>query len=233
MSALLLHPFRFRTLATRTIASLSREQTLLNHVLTNAARSPESVLETIDNYCWETQRMMHVGDVKGSVIDDIIKLRKPKACLELGLYCGYSAVRISRLLEPDSHLVSIESRSNAIHVAEKIISHAGLSEKVSILHGTSSDMIPTLASTAGGPFDFIFLDHAKKLYMKDLLLLESNFCINEETVVVADNVKLAEASVLPYLEHVRKHYQSCYHSAYVSYGNELDGLEESTSFGGG
>jgi catechol O-methyltransferase len=40
----------------------------------------------------------NVGDVKGKILDDALLKKNPKYALELGAYCGYSAVRIGRLL---------------------------------------------------------------------------------------------------------------------------------------
>jgi predicted O-methyltransferase YrrM len=39
-----------------------------------------------------------VGDVKGDYLDKVVKEKNPKFAVELGAYCGYSAIRIARLL---------------------------------------------------------------------------------------------------------------------------------------
>ena len=55
-------------------------------------------MTTIDKFCWEEKWMMNVGDVKGKILDDAVNQTKPMKALELGTYCGYSSVRIGRLL---------------------------------------------------------------------------------------------------------------------------------------
>jgi hypothetical protein len=54
------------------------EDRLLKHVLDNATRGdPTSVINTIDSWCWTTQWMMNVGDVKGVIVDDQVEKASP------------------------------------------------------------------------------------------------------------------------------------------------------------
>ena len=52
--------------------------------------------------------MMHVGDVKGKIMDAAIKKHKPKVGLELGTYCGYSSVRAAMNMPKGSKLITID-----------------------------------------------------------------------------------------------------------------------------
>ncbi|XP_078524056.1 catechol O-methyltransferase-like isoform X2 [Lissotriton helveticus] len=73
---------------------LTKEQRILDYVLKNAVKGdPQSVLDTIDKYCYEKEWAMNVGDEKGSILDKILVETNPSMCLELGAYCGYSAVQ--------------------------------------------------------------------------------------------------------------------------------------------
>ena len=56
----------------------TKEERLLKHVLTTAERgNPKSVIDTIDAWCWSTQWMMNVGDVKGVIVDEQVEKAKP------------------------------------------------------------------------------------------------------------------------------------------------------------
>lgn len=66
----------------------------------------------------------------GAVLDSIVVEMSPSTALELGTYCGYSAVRISRLLPPATRLITVEMNSECAHVARQVIGHAGLQDKV-------------------------------------------------------------------------------------------------------
>lgn len=59
----------------------------------------------------------------------------PSTVLELGTYCGYSTVRITRLLPPATKLITVEMNHEYAHVARLVIQHAGLQDKVRGLKG--------------------------------------------------------------------------------------------------
>ena len=52
------------------------------------------------------------------------------------------------------------------------------------MQGNSSDVIPTLE----GPFDLVFIDHWKPLYLPDLQAIERHGLLRSGSIVVADNV---------------------------------------------
>ncbi len=50
-----------------------------------------------------------------------------KTALEIGTYCGYSAVRVARLLPPGAKLIGIDPSEVPGKVAAPILEHAGRS----------------------------------------------------------------------------------------------------------
>lgn len=66
----------------------------------------------------------------GAILDSIVLETSPSTALELGTYCGYSTVRISRLLPRATRLITVEMNPECSHVARQVISHAGLQDKV-------------------------------------------------------------------------------------------------------
>merc|ERR1712110_916547 len=88
-----------------------KEGRFLEHVLANSTKGDaNSVVKTIDDWCWSSKGnwMMNVGDVKGVHVDDAISEHKPMVVLELGTYCGYSSVRMGRLLPEGAKLISLD-----------------------------------------------------------------------------------------------------------------------------
>lgn len=63
-------------------------------------------------------------------MDLVVMETSPSTVLELGTYCGYSAVRITRLLPPATKLITVEMNPEYAHVARQVIQHAGLQDKV-------------------------------------------------------------------------------------------------------
>ncbi|XP_068104711.1 catechol O-methyltransferase A-like isoform X1 [Hyperolius riggenbachi] len=85
-----------------------------------------SVISAIDTFCSKVEWAMNVGDKKGEILDAVVRETRPHWVLELGTYCGYSTVRIARLLPPNARLITIEMNPHYAQVAKEVIRHAGL-----------------------------------------------------------------------------------------------------------
>uniref|UniRef100_A0A8D0TDM2 Catechol O-methyltransferase n=1 Tax=Sus scrofa TaxID=9823 RepID=A0A8D0TDM2_PIG len=153
----------------------SKEQRILQYVLQHAvAGDPESVLDTIDTYSSQKEWAMHVGRKKGQIVDTVVQEKRPSVLLELGAYCGYSAVRMARLLLPSARLLTIELNPDNAAIAQQVVDFAGLQDRVTVVVGASQDIIPQLKKKYDvDTLDMVFLDHWKDRYLPDTLLLES------------------------------------------------------------
>lgn len=126
-----------------------------------------------------------MGDKKGAILDAEVRKKQPKVAVELGSYCGYSALRIARNLPPGGHLYSIDINPLHSAIATKIIEFAGLKDKVTFVVGTVATRLDLLKKL--GKIDLLFLDHIKTGYKPDLITLEQSGLIQSGTVLVADN----------------------------------------------
>ncbi len=77
-----------------------RERAALDFVRAHATKgNAESVLCALDRFAREQRFMMNLGNDKGRILDELLAQRPANArVLEFGTYCGYSAVRMARLL---------------------------------------------------------------------------------------------------------------------------------------
>ncbi|XP_016411750.1 catechol O-methyltransferase-like [Sinocyclocheilus rhinocerous] len=211
----------------------TRPQRMLKAVQKNATKGdPESVISAIDYYCRHKEWAMNVGDEKGLILDSVLTEVNPSTALELGTYCGYSTVRIARLLSPGSKLITVEFNPDFAAVARQIIAYAGLQDKVTVVEGPSGDLIPKMKERFGiKSFDFVFLDHWKDRYVPDTKLLEDCGLLRKGTVLLADNVICPGAP--EYLKYVKNsaHYESQYYKSNLEYTKVEDGLEKSVFLG--
>ena len=161
--------------------------------------NPTDVLAKLDEFATRVRWMMSIGPNKDKVIAEAkSKLSGSIRALELGAYAGYSSIYMADVLGEDAHITSVEINPQFVEAACGNIEHAGLGERVTVVEGSSTEMIPTLE----GPFDLVFLDHWKDLYLGDLQLLEERKLLRRGSVVVADNVgKVFGAE--RYLDYVR------------------------------
>jgi len=172
---------------------------------------------------------MNVGPEKGLVLKQHVQKRQPKVAVEVGTYCGYSAILIASNLPAFSHLFCIEKDALNASIARSIIEFAGLSHKVTVIIGTVESRLTQLRSRYNiETIDLLFLDHFKDAYVSDLKLLEAAAMIKKGTVVVADNVIYPGAP--KYLEYVRNnpHYESIFYEGHLEYSQTIrDGVEVS------
>jgi catechol O-methyltransferase len=184
---------------------------------------PEDVLRTLDQFAQQERWLMSVGPKKGPLIKELAQRLPANArILELGAYCGYSSIMIASAFGPLARITSIEIDRDAVASSRANVAVAGLSDRITFVHGPSTKMIATLT----GHFDLVFLDHWKDLYKTDLQLIEQRTLIGPGSIVVADNVGKIFAPE-PYLNYVRNcgHYDCEHREATIEYTSVPDAVE--------
>lgn len=126
----------------------------------------------------------------------------PNCCaVEIGSYCGYSALRISSRLNGHETLYSIENNARCREWTRRLVAKAGLSENVVIVATTEEAL--TKIRTAEQCISFLFIDHAKERYVEDLKLFEqSGVMLSPGCTVVADNILSFNSPLQEYIDHV-------------------------------
>jgi catechol O-methyltransferase len=194
------------------------------YVASNARTGdPEDVLRTLDQFAQQERWLMSVGPKKGPLIKELAQRLPANArILELGAYCGYSSIMIASAFGPQARITSIEIDRDAVASSRANVEFAGLSDRITFVHGSSTKMIATLE----GHFDLVFLDHWKDLYKTDLQLIEQRAMIGPGSIVVADNVGKIFAPE-PYLNYVRNcgHYDCEHREATIEYTSVPDAVE--------
>jgi catechol O-methyltransferase len=177
-----------------------REDALREYVLANAPSGDlDAAIDTIDEFAYEQKFLINVGDEKGKLLDAAIERTAPKLALELGTYVGYGALRIVRAMGPEARLVSVEFLEANAEIARAVITHAGVADRITVVHGTigdggaTADALEREHGFEQGSLDFAFLDHDKDAYLPDLDTVVARGWLHAGSVVVADNIKLPGA----------------------------------------
>jgi catechol O-methyltransferase len=209
-----------------------REAAAVDYVLKNArAGDTDDVLATIDKFAYEESILINVGDEKGLLLDAAVRRADPALALELGTYCGYSALRIARAA-PKAMVYSVElAEANAAN-ARQIWAHAGVADRVTCVVGTIGDGGSTLDALANehgfatGALDFVFLDHDKDAYLDDLKSIMDRGWLRSGAIAVADNVRVPGAP--KYRQYMReqqgKLWNTVEHKAHVEYQSLVSDL---------
>ena len=195
-----------------------------DYVVANAERGdPTTVLAAMDRYAREERFLMNIGPDKGALVREVFsRLPENPRVLELGTYCGYSAILFGTQLGEGGQLVSLELGQESVEASRANVEFAGLSDRVEIIQGDAAETIPTL----DGTFDMVFLDHWKDLYKRDLLAIEAQGLLQPGSLVVADNVG-ESFNPAEYLEYVRTcgHYECEHREATIEYSTLPDAVE--------
>ena len=205
------------------------------YVFENAIRNnPDSVLKAMDNFAKNRRFLMNIGDIKGSLLtNQLKKIGSDLTILELGCFCGYSAILMAKNLTKFGKVVSIEVNKTYARNALEIIKYSGLKDKIILIEGSSEKIIGTLRYR----FDFVLLDHWKNLYKRDLIAIEKRGLLKNGSIIFADNVgKLISALAgergfsNDYLDYVRNNnnYTNINIKTYLEYSLAEDEVEIST-----
>jgi len=209
-----------------------RESAAADHVVTNARRGDiGDVLAKIDEFAYQKSFLVNIGDEKGRLLDAAVRRSDPRLAVELGTYCGYSALRMAAVA-PSARIVSVELSAANADVARRIWEYAGVADRITCVVGTIGDggrTLDVLASEHGvsaGALDFLFIDHDKNAYLTDLLAIVDRGWLRRGAVVVADNVGFpGSPKYRAYMrEQQGRHWRTVEHQTHVEYQSLMPDL---------
>lgn len=217
-----------------------REAAAAAYVISHARRGDiDDVLAAMDKFAYEKAILINVGDEKGALLDAAVKRADPHMVLELGTYCGYSALRIARSA-PAAKVFSVELAAANAEIARRIWAHAGVDDRITCVVGTIGDGGRTLDALAAehglteGSLDFMFVDHDKDAYVADLLSIVERGWLHPGSIVVADNVRFpGSPKYRAYMrEQQGKRWDTVEHTAHVEYQRLLPDLVLESTYRG-
>jgi predicted O-methyltransferase YrrM len=141
------------------------------------------------------QGLSLVGPVQGQFLYLQALAMNARKALEVGITTGYAALYLLRALQQThGHLTAIERHSDRIEIATGVIAQAGLSDRITLLHGEWPQLLPTLEHN----YDLIFLDVLRSAANSGQATEALEMCVpllRKGGVLIADNV-LCSAQVL-------------------------------------
>lgn len=120
--------------------------------------------------------------VQGKFLEFISSLLQPKYILEIGTFTGFSAICLSKGLQPGGELHTIELREADAHTAWKNITSAGVSDKIHLHTGDARTIIKELPHK----WDLVFIDADKTSYIT--YYEEALQRLSNRGFILADNV---------------------------------------------
>ena len=112
----------------------------------------------------------------------MLKLKRPRAILEVGTAIGFSSLLMKEYAPGDCKITTIEKYEKRISIARENFKKAGITDEITLLEGDATEILAGLM----GSYDFIFMDAAKAQYihfLPDILRL-----LSPGGLLISDNV---------------------------------------------
>jgi len=122
------------------------------------------------------------GQLQGSLLTMISKIKQPENILEIGTFTGYSAICLAKGLTPSGKLITIEYDPENALIASEFIKMSGLGDSIHLMTGDAKNIIPELDQV----FDLVFIDADKEAYSMYFDLIIDKCCSG--ALILADNV---------------------------------------------
>ncbi len=127
----------------------------------------------------------------------LVQTRGARRGVEVGSATGYGALHMGIGFErTGGQLITIDIDPEMVRQCRENVKKAGLEKTVTVVEGDALKVLPALE----GEFDFVFIDAAKRDYLKYLRAIEPR--LKPGAVVVADNVIQFARDMQDYLDHV-------------------------------
>ena len=154
-------------------------------------------------------RMLAITKETGELLNMILRLKKAKNALEVGMSTGYSTIWCAEaILEEHGKIITIEQNTNKIKRAEKNFDDANVAQNITIMNGIAKDVLSRLNKDDNYKefFDFVLIDADKENVNDyfDLILP----MVSIGGIIITDNMLYPEKykeHMVKYTEHIKKH----------------------------
>ena len=133
------------------------------------------LLKELSKATWKTEDkpQMLCGSLVGGLLQMLIKISGAKRVLEIGMFTGYSTLKMAEALPADGEIHSCELMEKHIVTAKSWFKKSDVNYKISIHKGEAEE---TLEEFRAGSFDMMFVDADKtgypEYYRKGTMLLK-------------------------------------------------------------
>ncbi|HIB78826.1 MAG: methyltransferase [Candidatus Neomarinimicrobiota bacterium] len=143
------------------------------------------LLKELSQATWEMEEIpqMLCGSLVGGLLQLLIKISGAERVLEIGMFTGYSTLKMAEALPDDGEIHSCELMENHVKTAKGWFEKSEVNYKIHIHEG---DAIKTLEEFRVGTFDMIFVDADKTGYPE--YYRKGNALLKKGGIAVFDNM---------------------------------------------
>ena len=144
-----------------------------------------ALLEELIDYTHQTEDVpqMISGSHVGNFLQGLIKISKAKKILEVGMFTGYSALKMAEVLPEGGVIHTCELMERHVQTASSFFNRSQYKDKIKIFEGEANSTLEQLKIDS---YDFVFIDADKQnyceYYKKSIKLLQPG------GIIVLDNM---------------------------------------------
>ena len=124
-----------------------------------------NLLKELSKTTWATEEIpqMLCGPLVGGLLQFLIKISGAERVLEIGMFTGYSTLKMAEALPDDGEIHSCELMQKHIDTAKRWFQQSRVNHKIHVHHG---EAVKTLEEFKKRSFDLMFVDADKVNYPK-------------------------------------------------------------------
>jgi predicted O-methyltransferase YrrM len=138
---------------------------LYRYMLDHSVHEPDVLQALRQETAQHPMAQMQIAPEQGQFMALLVQLMGVKKALEVGVFTGYSALRVALALPADGRLVACDVSEEYTTIARRYWQQAGVADKIKLhLAPAVETLNHLLESGEAGTFDFAFIDADKTSY---------------------------------------------------------------------
>ena len=131
------------------------------------------------------------GPMVGTILQFFVRLTQARLVLEVGMFTGYSALKMAEGLDGSGELLTCEIDPSHISIAKNYFQKADWGKRITVLEGTALESLANLEPS----FDLVFIDADKINYLN--YYKRAVELIRSGGIIVLDNALWSGRVIMP------------------------------------
>ena len=136
-----------------------------DYLLSVSVREPKLLHRLREETATLPMAMMQIAPEQGQLLSLLVQALRPKRCLEIGVFTGYSSLVVALALPPEGRIVACDISEEWTAIARRYWHEAGVDNKIDLYLAPALQTLDRMiAHGETGTFDFAFIDADKESY---------------------------------------------------------------------
>jgi predicted O-methyltransferase YrrM len=145
--------------------SIGLDEKLYDYLLSVSLREPELLARLRAETAEDPKAGMQISPEQGQFMALLVELMGARTTLEIGVFTGYSSLRVALALPDDGSIVACDVDEGWTSMARRYWKEAGVEHKIDLRIGPAVETLDHLVDDGrAASFDFAFVDADKKNY---------------------------------------------------------------------